>query len=141
MLMGKAMSRADKVIYIVGTYRLPLRQEVLDSFRRRIKRARPCDAHLLFEEQAAMLLVRYLYPTVLAELRAAADARAVDAVLGTWLKFAQQAMYRSDLGLINMCLFDDEILPLIDDVERIVREKFPAAAVPRIKAPAHGCGA
>ena len=141
MPTGKAMSRADRVLYIVGTYGLPLPPELLVSFRRRIRRAKPCDVQLLFEEQAAMLLARHLYPRVIAALGAPADARAVEAILGAWSKFAQQAMYRSDLGLINMCLFDHEILPLIDNVERMVREKFPAAAAPRVQTAARGCGA
>jgi hypothetical protein len=37
-------------------------------------------------------------------------------------------MYRSDLGLINMVLFDHEILPLIDDVERILEQESPAGS-------------
>ena len=40
-------------------------------------------------------------------------------------------MYRSDLGLINMVLFDHEILPLIDDVEQILEQESPAGSPSR----------
>jgi hypothetical protein len=46
-------------------------------------------------------------------------------LLAAWSKFTQQVMYRADLGLINMALFNHEILPLIDGVERIVEERVP----------------
>ena len=34
-------------------------------------------------------------------------------------------MYRADLGLINMVLFEHEILPLIDDIERVLPPDVP----------------
>jgi hypothetical protein len=71
---------------------------------------------------------------VVAELRADTDARAISPILDSWSKFTQQSMYRSDLGFINRVLFDHKILPLIDDVDRIVQENVAAGESSRVEA-------
>ena len=123
MPVRKAMNHTDKVMHIIATYRLPLQPRMLESFRRDIQDSAPADRNRLAEEEAAIFLARRLYPMVLAELRSGIDSRAI---LDTWSKFTQQSMYRSDLGLINMVLFNHEILSLIDDVERIVQAQVAA---------------
>jgi hypothetical protein len=124
MPASKAKNHAEKVIHIIGTYGLPLQPDVLESFRKSLSGSTQKSCHLLSEEEAAMVLARHLYPKVTAALRSGNDSPVVDAILDAWARFAQQAMYRSDLGLIHMALFNEEILPLIDDVERTFREKI-----------------
>ena len=124
----RSINVADKVMHIIGTYRLLLRPEILESLRRDIKDAPAQSRKRLAEEQAAILLAHRLHAMVVAELRSGIDARAIESILDAWRKFTQQSMYRSDLGLINMVLFDHEILPLIDDVEQILEEKSPAVS-------------
>jgi len=129
----KRMNFADKVMHIIGTYGLPLQPEMLASFRRHIQDRTPGNRNRLAEEEAAIFLAHRLYAMVIAELRAGIDSRTISTILDAWSKFAQQSMYRSDLGLINMVLFDHEILPLIDDVERILEEESPAENHSRIE--------
>lgn len=124
MPTSKATSHADKVIHIIGTYGLSLQSGVRESFRQLLCVSTHRVAHLLSEEEAAMLLADHLYPALIAGLRSGVDASAIDDMLEVWLRFAQQAIYRSNLGLISMALFDDEILPLIDDVDRALREEY-----------------
>lgn len=124
MPVRKSMSYADKVMHIITTYRLPLQPRMLESFRRDIQDSAPAGRDRLAEEEAAIFLARRLHAMVIAELRADSDSRAISAILDSWSKFTQQSMYRSDLGLINMVLFNHEILPLIDDVDRIVQEEI-----------------
>ena len=126
MSATKCMNFADKVMHIIGTYGLPLQPEIRESLRRHIKDTRPEHRNRLAEEEAAIILARRLHAMVIAELRSGIDSRSMDGILRSWSKFTQQSMYRSDLGLINMVLFDHEILPLIDDVERILEEESPA---------------
>jgi hypothetical protein len=123
MPVRKVMNYANKVMHIITTYGLPLPPRMLESFRRDIRISARADRKRLVEEEAAIFLARRLYPMVLAELRSGIESRAI---LDTWSKFTQQSMYRSDIGLINMVLFNHEILPLIDDVERIVQENVAA---------------
>ena len=123
MSATKHMNFADKVMHIIGTYGLPLQPEIRESLRRHIKDTRLEHRNRLAEEEAAIILARRLHAMVIAELRSGTDSRAIDGVLHSWSKFTQQSMYRSDLGLINMVLFDHEILPLIDDLERILEEE------------------
>ncbi len=134
------MNYADKVVHIIGTYRLPLQSQVLESFRCDMRDSTPRDRNRIAEEGAAIFLARRLYPMVMAELRSGIDCRATGGILDAWSKFTQQAMYRSDLGLINLVLFNDEILPLIDDVERILREEFPTGQGSQTEAAARGPG-
>ena len=130
MPVSKAMPYADKVMHIVGTYGLPLQPEMLESFHLYMQDSAPGERDRLVEEEAAIFLARRLYPMVLAELRSGIESRAI---LDTWSKFTQQSMYRSDIGLINMVLFNHEILPLIDDVERIVQENVAAGDSSRVE--------
>lgn len=120
-------SDADKVMHIVATYGLGLPPAALASIRKQCIDFTCVDSHLILEERAAMCLTRYLYPAVLSELGAASAPAARSELLVAWSKFAQQAMYRSDLGLINMAQFDGEILPLIDEVERRMDAALAAA--------------
>jgi hypothetical protein len=122
MPASNVMSYTDKVIHVIGTYGLPVRPEVIESIRQSMDDAAQHNGNLLLQEQAAMTLVGHLYPMVIAALRSGNDARGGDEILDAWSKFTQQAMYRSDLGLINLTLFNEEILPLIDDVERVFRD-------------------
>jgi hypothetical protein len=122
----KSMNFADKVMHIITTYGLPLQPDTLETFRRLVHAADMNNRNRLAEEEAAIFLARRLYAMVVAELRSGTDTRAANVILDSWSKFSQQSMYRSDLGLINMILFDHEILPLIDDVERILQEKSSA---------------
>ena len=134
----KCMNFADRVMHIIATYGLPLQPDTLESFRRLVKETDIKNRNRLAEEEAAIFLARRLYAMVIAELRSGIDIRARNAVLVSWSKFTQQSMYRSDLGLINMVLFDHEILPLIDDVERIVQEKSPQGDYARTECAARG---
>ncbi|NCF30143.1 MAG: hypothetical protein GWP69_22440 [Gammaproteobacteria bacterium] len=134
MPVRKAMSYADKVMHIITTYRLPLQPRMLESFRRDIQDSAPADRNRLAEEEAATFLARRLHTMVVAELRADTDARAISPILDSWSKFTQQSMYRSDLGFINRVLFDHKILPLIDDVDRIVQENVAAGESSRVEA-------
>ena len=138
MLATKPMNFADKVMHIIATYGLPLQPETLESFRQLVEETDMKNRNRLAEEEAAIFLARRLYAMVIAELRSGIDIRARNAVLVSWSKFTQQSMYRSDLGLINMVLFDHEILPLIDDVERIVQEKSPQGDYARTEFAARG---
>jgi len=119
------MNFADKVMHIIGTYGLRLQPGMLELLRRDIKDSDARNARRLAEEEAAILLAHRLHAMVVAELRSGIDARAIESILGSWQKFSQQSMYRSDLGLINMVLFDHEILRLIDEVEQILEEESP----------------
>ena len=121
-----SMNFADKVMHIIGTYGLQLQPGLLEILRRDIKDTAARSRNRLAEEEAAILLANRLHAMVVAELRSRIDARAVESILGSWQKFSQQSMYRSDLGLINRVLFDHEILPLIDEVEQILEEESPA---------------
>ena len=140
MLATKPMNFADKVMHIIATYGLPLQPETLESFQRLVEETDMKNRNRLAEEEAAIFLARRLYAMVTAELRSGIDIRARNAVLVSWSKFTQQSMYRSDLGLINMVLFDHEILPLIDDVERIVQEKSPQGDYAQTEFAARGSG-
>ena len=121
----KSMNFADKVMHIIGTYGLRLQPAILELLRRDIKDTAARSRKRLAEEEAAILLAHRLHAMVVAELRSGSDARAIESILGSWRKFTQQSMYRSDLGLINMVLFDHEILPLIDEVEQILEGQSP----------------
>ncbi len=127
MTTTKCFDHGDKVVRIIRTYGdLPLGAEALTSFRQDTPEAH-WDGHgRLPEDEAAVFLARYLHAMVVAELGSGIDSSTVSRVLGAWSKFAQQAMYRADLGLINLVLFNDEILPHINEVERILRERSPA---------------
>ena len=131
----KATRFADKATHIIGTYGLPLPRELLDSLRRELRDSNPGGPHRLAEEEAAVFLARALHPRVIAALSAGIDATGLRAA---WSKFTQQVMYRADLGLINVALFNNEILPLIDGLERILEEHV-ASREPAQKATAH-CG-
>ena len=121
----KSMNFTDKVMHIIGTYGLRLQPGILELLRRDIKDTAACSRKRLAEEEAAILLAHRLHAIVVAELRSGIDSRAIESILASWQKFSQQSMYRSDLGLINMVLFDHEILPLIDEVEQILEEESP----------------
>ena len=125
MPASKSMNFADKVMHIIGTYGLRLQPEILELLRRDIKDTAACSRKRLAEEEAAIVLAHRLHAIVVAELRSGIDSRAIESILASWQKFSQQSMYRSDLGLINMVLFDHEILPLIDEVEQILEEESP----------------
>ena len=99
--------------------------EALEAMRERAREASGSAHELLAEEEAAIFLARHLHAAVKAALRDWSDAGAMGGILAPWWKFAQQAMYRADLGLINRVLYTHEILPLIDDVERRVRDALP----------------
>jgi hypothetical protein len=116
------MGFAHKAAHIIGTYGLPLPQELLDALRLELRDSRSGDRCRLAEEEAGVFLARALHARVIAALPSGVDA---GGLLAAWAKFTQQAMYRTDLGLINMVLFNHEILPLIDDVERILEERVP----------------
>lgn len=122
MLARKATRFADKAAHIMGTYGLPLQPELLDSLQRELRDSNPDGRHRLAEEEAAIFLARALHAMVIAALRSGPDA---GGLLAAWSKFTQQVMYRADLGLINMALLNNEILPLIDGVERILEERVP----------------
>ncbi len=113
---------ADKASQIIGTYGLPLPCELLDSLRQELRDSRPDGRCRLAEEKAAVFLARALHARLIAALPVAMDS---GGLLAAWSKFTQQVMYRTDLGLINRALFNHEILPLIDGVERIVEERVP----------------
>jgi hypothetical protein len=129
MPASNAMSYSDKVVHIMGTYALPLPSAVLESMRQDVRDADPSGHQRLAEEEAAIFLARNLHAMVMTELHSGIDSRSMGGVLDAWSKFAQQAMYRTDLGLINMVLYTYEILPLIDDVERLLREAIPEGDV------------
>ena len=132
----KATRFADKAAHIIGTYGLPLPSEILDSLRRALRDSNPNGGNRLAEEEAAIFLARSLHAMAIAALRSDIDACAAGGILAAWSRFTQQVMYRADLGLVNMALFDNEILPLIDGVERILREK-PASGELAQKEAAH----
>lgn len=119
---------ADRIIHIVGTYGLGLPAPTLASIRQQVFDFARLDEHLLVEERAAMCLARHLYPAVVAQLRGKTTPSARDDMVAVWSTFAQQAMYRSDLGLVNMALFDDKILPLVDEVKRLIEERAAGPA-------------
>jgi hypothetical protein len=126
MPVSKRKNFPDKVMHIMGTYGLRLQPEVLASLRRHIQDTPAENRNRLAEEEAAIVLAHRLHAMVVAELPSGMDSPAMESILGSWSKFTQQSMYRSNLGLINMVLFDHEILPLIDDLERILEEESPA---------------
>ncbi len=138
MLARKASRFADKAAHIIGTYGLPLQSELQDSLQRELRDSNPNGRHRLAEEEAAIFLARALHAMVNAALRSGIDA---GDLLAAWSKFTQQVMFRADLGLINMVMFSDVILPLIDDVEQILRQEFPAGKFPQTKTPARRSGA
>jgi hypothetical protein len=138
VLARKATRFADKAAHIMGTYGLPLQPELLDSLQRELRDSNPDRRHRLAEEAAAIFLARALHAMVIAALRADIDA---GGLLAAWSKFTQQVMYRADLGLINMVMFSDEILPLIDDVEQILRQEFPAGKFPQTRTAPRRSGA
>ncbi len=128
----KASDYADKVVKIVRTYGdLHLQPGVLKSFQQDTLEAHGDGYGRFPEDEAAEFLARYLHAMVVTELRAGVDSPSVGPLLDAWSKFAQQAMYRADLGLINLVLFKHEILPRIDQVERIAREGLLADTSPR----------
>jgi hypothetical protein len=131
MPASEALNDTDKVIHIIGTYDLSMSPEMLESIRRSVGDSTRGNGDQLSEERAAVVLARYLYALVIAELHSGNDAGTSDGILDVWARFTQQAMYRSDLGLIKMALFDEEILPLIDEAERIFREQVLNRKEPR----------
>lgn len=137
----KAMSHIDKVVHIIDTYALPLRSQALDSMRQEVRDSNPSGRERLAEEEAAVFLAHHLHAAVTAELRSGLDSRAVGGILDAWSKFTQQAMYRADLGLVNMVLYTYEILPLIDDVERLLREEISDGEISQTGSSRHASGA
>jgi hypothetical protein len=125
MSANRSTSYADKVVHIIDTYALPMDAQALEAMRERVRKASANARELLAEEEAAIFLARHLHTGVKAALRDCSDVGTIGGVLAPWWKFAQQAMYRADLGLINRVLYTHEILPLIDDVERTVRDELP----------------
>ena len=127
MLPTNPSNYAAKVTHIIRTYGdLSLAAGVLKSFQCDTLEAHGREHGRLPEDEAALFLNRYLYAMLVSELRSGTDSASVDEALGAWSKFAQQAMYRADLGLINLVLFNHEILPRIDEVERIARRRLSA---------------
>lgn len=120
-------SDCDKMMRVVAAYGIALQPQVLASIGRQSAHYVDVDHRLIVEERAAVCLLRHLYPAIIAELRAETCSPARDELVAAWSKFAQQALYRSDVGLINMALFDSQILPRILEVERLVEESSPAA--------------
>ena len=137
MTAPKATRFADKAAHIIGTYGLPLQPELLDSLRQQLRDSNPNGRERLAEEEAAVFLARALHTRVIAALRSGMDAAGL---LAAWSKFTQQVMYRADLGLINMALFTDTILPLIDGVERILEERVPSRQSGQIETAHCGSG-
>ena len=133
----KTTGFADKAAHIIGTYGLPLPCESLDALARELRDSNPGGRHRLAEEEAAVFLARALHARVIAALRSGIDA---GGLLAAWSKFTQQVMYRADLGLINMALFNNEILPLIDGVERILEEQAPSGELAQKEAAPCGSG-
>ena len=127
MSVTKFPSYADKVAHIMGTYGLPLHFEVLDTLCDDMRASKLGRHNRLAEEDAAIYLARSLHAMVMADLCACVGTSTIDGIQDAWAKFIQQAMYRADLGLINMVLFDHEILPLIDDLDRILPEDQPVS--------------
>jgi hypothetical protein len=128
-------SYADEVVHIMATYNLRLPREMLESMAQGVRDSGPGGLDRLAEEEAAILLARNLHAVVMAELCSGIDSRAMGGTLGAWSKFSQQTMYRADLGLINKVLYRHEILPLIDDVERLLRERLSDADIVRSGTP------
>ena len=126
MSVRKLSLHADKVVHIIDTYALPLPAETLHGLRRDVLDVNPSGRERLAEEDAAMFLADRLYAMVVVELHGTIDPSEVGAAQRAWMKFTQQTMYRADLGLINLTLFNNEILPLIDDVEHMLRERLGA---------------
>lgn len=126
-----SVSHIEEVVHIIDTYALPMPAAALDSMRRQVRESNPSGGERLAEEEAALFLTRHLHAAVIHELRSGLDSSAMGGILDAWSKFAQQAMYRADLGLINAVLYRYEILPLIDDVERLLREGITADNLPR----------
>ena len=134
---AKSMGFAHKAAHIIGTYGLPLPQELLDALRQELRDSRPGNRCRLAEEEAGVFLARALHARV-----TAAQPSGIDAghLLAAWSKFTQQVMYRADLGLINMVLFNHEILPLIDDLERALEEPVPGRRSAPVETAARGSG-
>ncbi len=137
MPAGKATRFADKAAHIIRTYGLPLQSELLDSLRRELCDSNPNGRHRLAEEEVAIFLARALHTMAIAALRSGIDA---GGILAAWSRFTQQVMYRADLGLINMALLNNEILPLIDGVERILEEQAPSGELAQKEAARCGSG-
>ena len=115
---------SDRVMHIIRSYGdLPLAAGVLKSFQRDTLEAHGDEQRRLPEDEAALFLARYLHARAVTELRSGMDSGSAGQVLRAWSNFAQQAMYRADLGLLNLVLFNHEIVPRIDEVERIARER------------------
>lgn len=125
----QAKSHADKVAHIMGTYGLPLDPEVLDRLRGDMRASSPTGLGRLAEEEAAVYLARRLHAMVMADLCSGVGTGAIEGAREAWTKFTQQVMYRADLGLVSMVLYDHEILPLIDEVERMLCDE-PAPSYP-----------
>ena len=126
MTGSKSTRFADKAAHIIGTYGLPLPCVVVDALRRDMRDSNPVAGKRLAEEEAALFLARNLHAMAITELRSGSGSRTAGGVLGAWSKYTQQVMYRADLGLVNMVVFRDEILPLIDDMEQMLRQESPA---------------
>ena len=109
----------------------------MDALRQELRDSDPNGRHRLAEEEAAVFLAHALHAKVVAALRSGLDA---GGLLAAWSKFAQQVMYRADLGLINMALLNNEILPLIDGVERILEEQVPSRERAQRNTAARGSG-
>lgn len=122
MPASKAMSYTDRVLHIIDTYNLPIRHDARESMRRRVRDSDFSGRERLAEEEAAIFLARALRDAVTAELRSGIESRAMGSILDAWSRFTQQAMFRADVGLINSVLYTCEILPHIDDVERLLRD-------------------
>lgn len=127
MSSSQSSRHAKKVVHIIDTYGLPLPSAALQTLRSDLIEMNPSGRERLAEEDAAMYLADRLYAMVSTELHAGGEPGEAGTALRAWMKFTQQAMYRADLGLINLVLFKAEILPLIDDVERTLQEDTPAA--------------
>ena len=126
-----SVSHIEEAVHIIDTYALPMPAAALDSMRRQGRESNLSAGERLAEEEAALFLARHLHAAVTNELRSGLDSSAMGGILDAWSKFAQQAMYRADLGLINTVLYRYQILPLIDDVERLLREGLAADNLPR----------
>ena len=122
MSASKVMSYTDRVLHIIDTYNLPIRPDARESMHQRVRDSDFSGRERLAEEEAAVFLARVLRDAVTVELRSGIESRAMGSILDAWSKFTQQAMFRADVGLINSVLYTYEILPLIDDVERLLRE-------------------
>jgi len=124
---SRSSQHADKVVHIIDTYGLPLPCATLQGLRRDLIEMNPSGRERFAEEDAALYLADRLHAMASAELHACGEPGEIGAALRAWMKFTRQVMYRTDLGLVNLVLFKAEILPLIDDMERLLQENTPAA--------------